>query len=173
MKITLHGAAGEVTGSAYLIETDRARILLDFGMFQGGAHAEAKNRVPEGLDPKQLDAVLLTHAHLDHVGRLPLLLGGGFQGPIYATDATRDLAGLILHDSAKVQQYDIERTNRKRQRAGEPPLEPLYHHEEVDRTLALFRTVEYEQPRPVARRRDRPVCRGRPHAGLGQHPVDH
>jgi metallo-beta-lactamase family protein len=150
MKITLHGAAGEVTGSAYLIETDRARVLLDFGMFQGGAHAEMKNRVPEGLDPKRLDAVLLTHAHLDHVGRLPLLLKGGFQGPIHATDATRDLAGLILHDSAKVQQYDIERANRKRQRAGEPPLEPLYHHDEVDRTLALFRLIEYEQPRPVA-----------------------
>jgi metallo-beta-lactamase family protein len=149
MKITLHGAAGEVTGSAYLIQTDRARVLLDFGMFQGGARAEEKNCVPEGLDPKRLDAVLLTHAHLDHVGRLPLLLKDGFQGPIYATDATRDLAGLILHDSAKVQQYDIERTNRKRQRAGETPLEPLYHHDEVDRTLALFRLIEYEQPRPV------------------------
>jgi len=150
MKITLHGAAGEVTGSAYLIETDRTRVLLDFGMFQGGARAEEKNSVPADLAPKSLDAVLLTHAHLDHVGRLPLLLKGGFQGPIHATDATRDLAGLILHDSAKVQQYEIERTNRKRQRAGEPPLEPLYHHDEADRTLALFRRVEYEQPRPVA-----------------------
>ncbi len=150
MKITLHGAAGEVTGSAYLIETDRARVLLDFGMFQGGARAEEKNCVPEGLAPEGLDAVLLTHAHLDHTGRLPLLIKGGFQGPIYATDATRDLAGLIMYDSAKVQQYDTERINRKRQRAGEPPLEPLYHHDEVDHTLALFHRVEYEQLRPVA-----------------------
>ena len=150
MKITLHGAAGEVTGSAYLIETGRARVLLDFGMFQGGARAEEKNSVPAGLDPKRLDTVLLTHAHLDHTGRLPLVVKGGFQGPIYATDATRDLAGLILHDSAKVQQYDIERANRKRQRADELPLEPLYSHDEVDRTLALFRALEYEQPRPVA-----------------------
>ena len=150
MKITLHGAAGEVTGSAYLIETNRARVLLDFGMFQGGARAEEKNAVPAGLDPERLDAVLLTHAHLDHTGRLPLVVKGGFQGPIYATNATRDLAGLILHDSAKVQQYDIERANRKRQRADEPPLEPLYGHDEVDRTLALFRALEYEQPRPVA-----------------------
>lgn len=150
MNITLHGAAGEVTGSAYLIETSRARVLLDFGMFQGGARAEEKNCVPEGLAPAGLDAVLLTHAHLDHTGRLPLLIKGGFQGPIYATDATRDLAGLIMHDSAKVQQYDIERVNRKRQRAGETPLEPLYHHEEVERTLALFQRVEYERPFRVA-----------------------
>ncbi len=150
MKITLHGAAGEVTGSAYLIETSRARVLLDFGMFQGSARAAEKNCVPEGLAPKGLDAVLLTHAHLDHTGRLPLLIKGGFRGPIYATDATRDLAGLIMHDSAKVQQHDIERVNRKRQRAGEAPLEPLYHHEEVERALALFQRVEYERPFRVA-----------------------
>src|SRR5690348_14358138 len=102
MKITVHGAAGEVTGSAYLIETERARVLVDFGMFQGAEH-DAKNVLPAGLLDNRLDAVLVTHAHLDHVGRLPLLLKRGYEGEIYATGATRDLAGLILRDSAKVQ----------------------------------------------------------------------
>jgi metallo-beta-lactamase family protein len=150
MKITLYGAAGEVTGSAYLVEADRARVLVDFGMFQGGARAQEKNTLPPKLAAKALDAVLVTHAHLDHTGRLPLLLKGGFQGPIHATDATRELTGLILHDSAKVQEYDIQRVNRKRLRAGEPPLEPLYSHAEVEQTLTLFRSVQFERPQPVA-----------------------
>jgi len=150
MKITLHGAAGEVTGSAYLLETDRARVLVDFGMFQGGGNTEAKNVLPAGLDPKRLDAVLLTHAHLDHVGRLPLLTKAGYQGDIYATEATRDLAGLILRDSAKVQSYDIKRKNRKRGRAGKPLLEPLYTADDVEQTLPQFRDVEFDRPYPVA-----------------------
>jgi metallo-beta-lactamase family protein len=114
MKITLHGAAGEVTGSAYLVETDRARVLIDLGMFQGGSEQDAKNVLPSGLLATHLDAVLLTHAHLDHCGRLPLLVKAGYQGEIYATGAARELAGLILRDSAKVQSYEIERRNRKR-----------------------------------------------------------
>jgi metallo-beta-lactamase family protein len=150
MKITLHGAAGSVTGSAYLVETDRARVLVDFGMFQGGRRNEAKNVVPAGLQPKHLDAVLVTHAHLDHTGRLPLLPKSGYEGFIHATDATIDLAGLILTDSAKVQGYDLERTNRKRARAHQPPLPPLYDAEDVKRTLARFRRVELHRPNDVA-----------------------
>lgn len=150
MKITLHGAAGEVTGSAYLVETDRARVLVDFGMFQGGRNTEAKNVLPSGLEPARLDAVLLTHAHLDHCGRLPLLLPAGYAGGILATKATVDLAGLILRDSAKVQRYDAERENRKRERSGKPPVQPLYDAEAVERTLERFRTVEFEQPLEVA-----------------------
>jgi metallo-beta-lactamase family protein len=146
MKITLHGAAGEVTGSAYLVETDRARVLVDFGMFQGGANHDAKNVLPSGLLAKPLDAVLVTHAHLDHVGRLPLLIQGGYTGPIYATDATRDLTGLILRDSAKVQAYDVERHNRKRERAGKSLLQPLYNAEQVEQTMQLFQDVEFDQP---------------------------
>jgi metallo-beta-lactamase family protein len=150
MKITLHGAAGEVTGSAYLVETDRARVLIDFGMFQGGARTEAKNVLSSGLEPTHLDAVLLTHAHLDHSGRLPLLLKGGYQGPLYGTRATSELAALILKDSAKVQNTDVERENRRRSASGKPLLQPLYTAEEVERTLQLFRIVELERPNDVA-----------------------
>ena len=150
MKITLHGAAGEVTGSAYLVETDRARVLVDFGMFQGGRNTEAKNVLPSGLEPAKLDAVLLTHAHLDHCGRLPLLLKGGYAAGILATKATVDLAGLILRDSAKVQGYDAERANRKREHSDKPLLEPLYTAEDVERTLERFQVVNFDESFDVA-----------------------
>lgn len=147
MKITIHGAAGEVTGSAYLVETERARVLVDFGMFQGGPGHDAKNVLSAGLLASRLDAVLVTHAHLDHVGRLPLLVKGGYQGAIHATGATRELAGLILRDSAKVQAYDIERRNRKRTLSGKPLMEPLYTAAEVEQTVEHFRSiVEYGRP---------------------------
>src|SRR5712675_451053 len=145
MKITVHGAAGEVTGSAYLLETDRARVLIDFGMFQGGPDHDAKNVLTAGLLTDRLDAVLLTHAHLDHCGRLPLLLKGGYQGDIFCTSATRELAGLILRDSATVQAYDIERRNRKRAAAGNPLLTPHYTAEDVERTVQRFRDVDFDK----------------------------
>lgn len=152
MKITVHGAAGEVTGSAYLIETELARVVVDFGMFQGGAEHDAKNVLSAGLLANRLDAVLLTHAHLDHVGRLPLLVKGGYAGDIHGTGATCDLAGLILRDSAKVQAYDVERKNRKRAGSGKPPLAPLYTAEEVEQTMQRFRaSVEFERPFAPAR----------------------
>src|SRR5262245_1993035 len=146
MKITVHGAAGEVTGSAYLVETDRARVLVDLGMFQGGNDHDAKNVLPAGLLASHLDAVLLTHAHLDHVGRLPLLTKGGYKGEVYATGATRELAGLILRDSAKVQTYEVERRNRKRAAAGKPLLAPHYTADDVEHTVQRFRDVEYDKP---------------------------
>jgi len=147
MKITVHGAAGEVTGSAYLVETERARVLVDFGMFQGGPGHDAKNVLSAGLLSTHLDAVLLTHAHLDHVGRLPLLMKAGYEGDIHATGATRDLAGLILRDSAKVQAYDTERRNRKRAAAGKPLLTPLYLPEDVEKTVQHFHgIVEFDRP---------------------------
>ena len=151
MKITLHGAAGgEVTGSAYQIQTERANVLVDFGMFQGMAHAEARNHVPPGLDVRKIDAVLVTHAHLDHTGRLPLLARAGYAGPVFATPATIDITGLILHDSAKVQAQDIVRLNRKRERAGESPVTPLYDNADVDRLLALCQPTPYDGPVPMA-----------------------
>ncbi|HAV61179.1 MAG TPA: MBL fold hydrolase, partial [Verrucomicrobiales bacterium] len=150
MKITLYGAAGDVTGSAYHVQTGGVQLLVDFGMFQGVPEAEARNIVPEGMNPGALDAVLLTHGHLDHSGRLPLLVKHGFQGPVFATAATIEMASLILRDSAKVQAQDLERTNRKRQRAGKPPLEAMYSHEDVEATIRLFQKLPYNQEMPVA-----------------------
>ena len=121
MKITIVGAAGgEVTGSAYYVQTKLASVLVDCGLFQGGKKSEALNRPPTG--PKQkLDAVLLTHGHLDHTGRLPLLAKRGQNAPVFATPATIEMTSLILRDSARIQAGDAERRNRKRDRAGEPP----------------------------------------------------
>lgn len=150
MKVTLHGAAGDVTGSAYLVETDRARVLIDFGMFQGGVQMDAKNVLPSGLLAKRLDAVLVTHGHLDHVGRLPLLAKNGWSGPIYATKPTLELAAIILKDSAYLQLNEAARDNRKRQRAGKEPVEPLYLDKDVEETLPLFQPVEFHHPVEVA-----------------------
>jgi metallo-beta-lactamase family protein len=150
MKITIVGAAGgEVTGSAYYVQTKQASILVDCGLFQGGKKAEALNRPPAG--PKQrIDAVLLTHGHLDHTGRLPLLARRGQRPPIYATPATIDMAALILRDSARIQAGDAERRNRKRQRAGEAPVEPLYSPQDAETIIQSLRPVPYRDPVPVA-----------------------
>lgn len=147
--LTVYGAAGEVTGSAYHVETDKASLLVDLGMFQGGRDADHKNRLPLPLRRK-LDAVLLTHAHLDHTGRLPLLRKMNFNGPIHATPATIEMTGLILRDSAHVQAADIQRMNRRRERSGRPKLQPLYGPEEVEAILKQLQPVAYDQPVAVA-----------------------
>src|SRR6516165_9195513 len=127
MKITVHGAGGgEVTGSAYLLETGAANVLVDLGLFQGARKVENYNRLPKKDAFSNLHAVVLTHAHLDHTGRLPLLTRAGYQGPIYATPATIDFADLILRDSARLQEADVGRHNRRRERLGLSRLEPLY-----------------------------------------------
>ena len=149
MKISILGAAGgEVTGSAYLVETDRARVLIDCGLFQGGKKADALN-VPPVAGNERLDAVLLTHAHLDHTGRLPLLTRTGYQGPIKATPATMELTALILRDSAKLQVSEAERANRKR-KAGRPEVMPLYTPENVEVTIQQLAPVPYQQAVEVA-----------------------
>ncbi len=150
MKITLVGAAGgEVTGSAYYVETQLANVLVDCGLFQGGKKAEALNRPP--TSPKQkLDAVLLTHGHLDHTGRLALLAKRGHDAPIFATPATIEMTGLILRDSARIQTADAERRNRKRERAGEPPQEPLYTPEHAETAIQCLQPVPYQEAVTVA-----------------------
>jgi metallo-beta-lactamase family protein len=150
MKITLYGAAGDVTGSAYHVQTDQANVLVDCGMYQGAKMADEKNRLPRALGAGRLDAVVLTHGHLDHVGRLPILTKQGFRGPVVATQATVEMAGLVLHDSAKVQAHDLVRENRKRERAGKEPLEPLYSPADVEAILERFRPVAYDRPTEIA-----------------------
>jgi len=151
MKIKLIGASGgEVTGSAYVVRTRRAVVLVDAGMFQGGKQSEAKNKLPAGVKPEEIDAVLLTHAHLDHTGRLPLLIKHGFQGPIYATSATIDLAEIILKDSARIQAQDAQRKNRKAAKFDLPAVEPLYEPEDVAELRSLARAVQFQKPVQVA-----------------------
>src|SRR5262245_60319459 len=150
MKIrTLGPAVGEVTGSAYYVQTEQASVLVDCGLFQGGKKSEALNRSPTGAKQK-LDAVLLTHGHLDHTGRLPLLARRGHKPPIFATPATIEMTALILRDSARIQAGDAERRNRKRARAGEPPQEPLYTPENAETIIQCLKPVPYQKPVTVA-----------------------
>src|SRR5215475_4819290 len=107
MKIHFHGAAGDVTGSAYHVVTDQASILVDCGFFQGKKAESEKNRRKDKLEGGRLDAVVLTHGHLDHIGRLPLLTRNGYKGPIYATRPTLDITTLILKDSLALQKQDL------------------------------------------------------------------
>ena len=118
MKIHFHGATGDVTGSAYHVVTKHASLLVDCGLFQGGKKEKAKNRRKAELEGGRLDAVILSHGHLDHVGRLPLLTKKGYEGPIFATQPTIDLATLILRDSLSLQKADLKRENNRRSREG-------------------------------------------------------
>lgn len=144
MKIKILGAAGgEVTGSAYLIQTEKSTVLIDAGMFQGGKESEAKNRLPQGATPDQIDAILLTHGHLDHTGRVPLLIKYGYDGPIYSSEETLKLAQIILQDSARLQVADAMRQNKKAWKKGLPTVEPLYSSEHVDFMKSLIRPIDF------------------------------
>ena len=112
MNITFLGAAREVTGSCYLVQAAGHRFLVDHGLFQGGADAYRKNRAPLAFDPREIDFVVLTHAHIDHSGLLPRLVDLGFRGPIYATPATCDLLEVMLPDAAYVQEREAQRERR-------------------------------------------------------------
>lgn len=149
MKISLCGAAGEVTGSGYLVDTGKARVLIDFGMFQGHDATQERNRSLGPVDASRLDAVVLTHAHIDHSGRLPLLVRGGFKGKIFATPATIDVTDLLLRDSGHIQESDALRETRRNQRRGRPAVEPLYTLADVEATLPLLTPLEYDATREV------------------------
>jgi metallo-beta-lactamase family protein len=150
MKVTLFGAAGDVTGSAYYLQSQNSSLLIDFGIFQGDKSLESLNHQLPPMDLAHLDGVIVTHAHLDHTGRLPLLTANGYTGPIYATAATIDIAGIILKDSLRVQSYEIARINRKRSQLGEPPLLPDYSEEDVENVLKLFTQLPYNKYIDVA-----------------------
>jgi len=136
MNISFHGATGEVTGSCNLIETKKYKILVDCGMFQGGKFNEEKNHKKLPFNPAKLNAVIITHAHLDHIGRLPLLIQGGYQGLIYTTPATVDLAKLILEDAVGVMEENYRRYGTR----------ILYGEVEVAETLQRFKVVDYGEP---------------------------
>jgi len=151
MNIRFLGAAGDVTGSAYQVITKDASILVDCGFFQGRKQESAKNRRKRQIEGNALDAVVLTHGHLDHVGRLPLLTRNGYRGPVYATKPTLDLATLILKDSHSIQKQDLKRENQKRARQKLPPLEPLFEEADVRQLKPLVSPVKYNQRFTVAR----------------------
>lgn len=143
------GAAGEVTGSCFLLRFGGRQVLVDCGLIQGRPADEARNKEPFPFDPSQIDAVILTHAHLDHSGRLPLLVKRGFTGPIHAQTATRDLCQIMLRDAAYINEKEVEWENRKRGRKGLKLLEPLYTMADAERTLLNIVPLPYHERRSV------------------------
>ncbi len=139
------GAAGTVTGSRTLLDTGDTRILVDCGLFQGRKHLRMMNWDPFPVEPESIDAVLLTHAHLDHCGYLPRLVRLGFRGPVYCTEGTRRLAEIILADSGHLQEEQAAHANRHGYSRHDPAL-PLYTEEDAQRCLLLFNTVEFDAP---------------------------
>ncbi|MFZ5555929.1 MAG: MBL fold metallo-hydrolase RNA specificity domain-containing protein [Pseudomonadota bacterium] len=156
MRLTFLGAAGEVTGSSFLVDAGGLRFLVDCGLFQGGRDAEAKNRDALAFDPGSIDFVLLTHAHIDHSGLLPRLAALGYRGPIYATAATADLLGVMLPDAAFIQEKEAERATaeRHRRRGRGRDAAPLYTVTQANAALRLLKPVAYDaevRPHPRVR----------------------
>lgn len=142
MKITFMGATGTVTGSKYLIEDENKKFLIDCGLFQGLKELRLRNWDKLPVDPGSIDAVVLTHAHLDHSGYLPLLVKNGFKGPIYCSDATMDLCGILLPDSGHIQESDAERANRYGYTKHKPAM-PLYTEDDAYAALEQFKPVKF------------------------------
>ncbi|MCJ7739166.1 MAG: MBL fold metallo-hydrolase, partial [Anaerolineae bacterium] len=150
MKIEFFGAAQTVTGSQHLISVNGSRILLDCGLFQGKRRKSFDRNRNLPFDATSVDALVLSHAHIDHSGNIPNLVRSGFQGPIYSTFATRDLCSAMLRDSAYIQEQDARYVNKKRDRNGLPPIEPIYTHADAVASLDHFISVGYDRPIPVA-----------------------
>ncbi|MFH2020983.1 MAG: MBL fold metallo-hydrolase [archaeon] len=141
MRLSFFGAAGVVTGSCYQLETDKLKILVDCGLFQGDKNLTRKNYEEFPFNPRDIDFLLLTHAHVDHSGLIPKLAKHGFNGKIYSTSATIDLTKAILEDSANIQEMDTEHENKRRKRIGLPPRDPLYKKEDVKKLDRLFSKI--------------------------------
>lgn len=148
-KLTFWGAAQEVTGSCHLIETEGVSVLLDCGMHQGGRKSEKRNGEPFPFDPSQLDAVVLSHGHLDHSGLLPRLFKEGYKGPVYCTEATRNLLAIMLEDSANLHLRDVEWENRRLKRSGKAEIEPWYDMDDVLSVLEHCIGIPYHQEQKV------------------------
>ncbi len=147
MKMQFLGAARQVTGSQYYLEADGVRLLVDCGMFQERDYL-SRNWDARGIRPRNLDAILLTHAHVDHCGMAPVLVREGFRGPLITTAASADLVELVLKDAAEIQAEDAafkQKRHRKEGRRGKYPIKPLFSFKDVDRTLPLLHTAEYGQ----------------------------
>jgi metallo-beta-lactamase family protein len=152
MKISFHGAAEGVTGSCHLLEVGNKKVLIDCGLFQGNRETEAENAEAFGFEPSEIDFLLLTHAHLDHCGRIPLLVKRGFRGEIITTFATLELARVVMLDSAYLNEEEARRKNRKRQRKLKTRIEPLYDKEDALHALDYFnRRAKYDKPMQIAK----------------------
>ena len=149
MELEFFGAAGEVTGSCHIVRMGEYQLLLDCGMIQGKPSDEERNKDEFPFDPSKLDCVVLSHAHIDHSGRLPLLVKRGFSGPIYCQNATRDLCGILLEDSASLGERDAEWHNRKVTNTGEPLVEPLYTLQEAKESVANMVGMKYREKREI------------------------
>ncbi len=145
MIIDFFGGSTSVTGSCHVLTTEKSKLLLDCGLYQGSDYLDELNREPFGFDPKEIDYVVLSHAHIDHSGRLPLLVKKGFRGKIYCTDATADLLDIMLKDSGHIQEKETEWKNRKNERAGRPLEEPLYTAKDAEIALRYVQPVIYDQ----------------------------
>lgn len=146
MKLQFLGAAQTVTGSAHLFTIGDRRILFDCGLFQGRRQEAREMNEAFSVNPTGIDHVVLSHAHIDHSGRLPLLVRSGFDNPIWCTSATADLVRVLLRDAGHIQEKDAETMNRRRARSGDEPVEPLYTLEDAEETLPLLRSAYYGQP---------------------------
>jgi metallo-beta-lactamase family protein len=150
MEIQFLGAAQTVTGSQHLISVNGSRILLECGLFQGKRRQSFERNRSLPFDAASVDALILSHAHIDHSGNIPNLVRSGFQGSIHCTFATRDLCSAMLQDSAYIQEHDVAYVNKKRARRGQPPVEPIYTHADAIASLEHFVSVGYARPALVA-----------------------
>src|SRR5881628_480455 len=143
MLIHFFGATRTTTGSMFMLELNGQRLLFECGLFQGKRDESVERNRNFPFDPKQLDAVVLSHAHIDHTGNLPNLCRQGYAGNIYCTFGTRDLAAIMLVDSAKIQEDDAEYVSKKRAKKGLPPVEPLYRVADADHAMKQFVGLNY------------------------------
>ena len=150
MKVKFCGATRTTTGSMFLLKVNDQKILLECGLYQGKRSESNDRNKNFPFDPKQVDLAILSHSHIDHCGNFPNLVKQGFKGNIFCTHATRDLAGIMLEDSARIQQHDAEYVSKKRAKKGEPPVEPLYSIEDAAQAVRQFVSLNYDRPMNIA-----------------------
>ena len=149
MQLTIHGAAQEVTGSQHLLEVNGKRVLLECGLYQGRRADTYERNLNFPFDPASIDAVVLSHAHIDHSGNIPNLVKRGFSGNIWCTAATRNLCTYMLMDAGYIQEQDAAYLNRKRSREGEPPVEPMYTRQDAQESLDQFVAIGLHRSVPI------------------------